>query len=325
MCGYPIIRYGKGFDNPGCDACFGKGYDASFLYKINTETYEIDAIVKAGSVPKYLEAVSNDKFILVSNWSSGDVSVVNNYTFEEERRIPVGRFPRGIVEDPKRQKAYVAIMGASDIVSIDLKTWETDTIKKVGRAPRHLCLHGDDLYISLNNRGTILKLNLETGQRLEITTGKEPRSMALSADGAYLYVGNYSSNTLSKVKTDKMKVIQQVKTNSKPIGVAFDPENNNVWVACYSGSLQLFEERRLADQGQDCPCHIIVASFSTKKRAKSYVNTLKEDGYTPSVIKAYNGYYRVSTGTYHNKKEALNAVGKYQAEIEKEAYIMYKE
>ena len=317
--------YGEGFDNPGCDACaIGDHYDPSFLYKINTETFEIDAIVKVGCVPKYLAAVQHDKYVLVSNWSSGDVSVVNNYTFEEERKIKVGRYPRGIVEDTIRDKAYVAIMGASDIVSIDLKTWETDTIKNVGRAPRHLSICEDYLFISLNNLGQILRLNLINGERKYINTGKAPRSMVLSDDGAYLYVGNYSSNTLSKVRTSDMTVVQQVATNSKPIGVAFDPVNKNVWVACYSGSLMLFEERA-TERRETCPCHIIVASFSTKKRAKDYVKTLKNKGYKASVVKSSNGYYRVSTGTYKEKQDAMNDLNNYQEKIESEAYIMFSD
>jgi DNA-binding beta-propeller fold protein YncE len=39
-----------------------------------------------------------------------------------------------------------------------------------------------------------------------------------------------------------MKVLQTVNVNASPIGITYDPETDRVWVACYSGSIMVFQD-----------------------------------------------------------------------------------
>lgn len=60
---------------------------------------------------------------------------------------------------------------------------------------------------------------------------------------------NYHSNTVSKIRTRDMAVVQTVETNDKPIGIAYDATTRKLWVACYSGSIMIFRDARCpADQ-----------------------------------------------------------------------------
>lgn len=233
------------FNKPGCDNCHGTGvYDSSFVYKINTSTLQIDAIVKVGAVPKFLAATPDNKYVLVTNWSSSDLSVIDTEKAREVKRIRLGTYPRGIEVDSSGNKAYVAIMGSSKIAVIDLKTFEKTWIKDVGRSPRHLCMSpkNDYLYVSLNGEGVVGKIDLSTKEITKIKTGSLPRSMILSGDGRFLYVVNYGSDKLTKVRTVDMKVMDNIKTNDKPIGITYDNETNNIWVACYEGSIMVFHD-----------------------------------------------------------------------------------
>ena len=233
------------FRKPGCDNCHGTGiYDSSFVYKINTSTLLIEAIVKVGAVPKYLAATPDSKYVLVTNWSSSDLSIVDTDKLKEIKRIKLGTYPRGIEVDSAGTKAYVAIMGSSKIAVIDLRTFEKTWIKDVGRSPRHLCMSpkNDYLYVSLNGDGVVGKIDLSTNEMKKVKTGSLPRSMALSGDGRHLYVVNYGSNKLTKVTTSDMKVVDNIKTNDKPIGITYDNETNNIWVACYEGSIMVFHD-----------------------------------------------------------------------------------
>ena len=233
------------FNKPGCDNCHGTGiYDSSFVYKINTSTLLIEAIVKVGSVPKYLAATPDSKYVLVTNWSSSDLSVIDTDKSKEVKRIKLGTYPRGIEVDSAGTKAYVAIMGSSKIAVIDLRTFEKTWIKDVGKSPRHLCMSpkNDYLYVSLNGDGVVGKIDLSTYEVTKIKTGSLPRSRALSGDGRHLYVVNYGSEKLTKVRTLDMKVVDNIKTNDRPIGVTYDNETNNIWVACYEGSIMVFHD-----------------------------------------------------------------------------------
>jgi DNA-binding beta-propeller fold protein YncE len=40
-----------------------------------------------------------------------------------------------------------------------------------------------------------------------------------------------------------MRVVQSVDTGYRPVGVTYDPATRSVWVANYSGSLWVFEDR----------------------------------------------------------------------------------
>lgn len=235
---------GDKFTFPGCDSCHSDKYDKSFLYKINTETLLIEEIIAVGSVPKYVAVSPDDKYVLVSNWSSGDISIVDIEKSEEIKRIKAGRFPRGIVVDSKSEFAYATVMGGTNVLKIDLSDFSTSWIKNVGRGPRHLCISSDDsmLYVSLNTEGKIAKIDLHTGEIEKMTCGGSPRSMVITPDDKFLYVVNYSVDKLSKVDLKEFKVTEQHETKDLPIGITFDSENNEVWVACYSGVLMIYRD-----------------------------------------------------------------------------------
>jgi len=77
----------------------------------------------------------------------------------------------------------------------------------------------------------------------KVYTGAQPRSMAIAPDGKSLYVVNYDSSTMTKVRTSDMKVIQTVSTNALPIGITYDLPTRSVWVCCYTGSIMVFRDQ----------------------------------------------------------------------------------
>lgn len=238
--------FGRGYHRPGHDRGTPSGkYDESFLYKINTDSFTIDDVIAVGSVPKFVAVTHDNKLVLVSNWCSWDLSVIDAERNREIRRIKIGRYPRGIVVSPTSYRAYIAVMGSHDIAIVDLKSFTVSWMRHIGRSPRHLNIGpaGRYVYATLNGEGTVAKIDTISMRVLKkVRTGRAPRSMAISDDGKYLYVVNYHSNTMSKVRTDDMRVLASVKTNHHPIGITYDPEKGEIWVACYSGSIMIFGE-----------------------------------------------------------------------------------
>ena len=237
---------GRGFVNPGNDSCSdGRNRDFSFVYQIDTKALAVVGVAPAGSVPKYLAGTPDSRYVLVSNWCSGDVSVIDAARDKEIRRIRVGRFPRGIVVDSASSTAYIAVMGSYDIAVLHLKDFSLTYLRGVGRSPRHLVIdpRGAFLYATLNGEGRVAKVDLFGGRPVQrVNTGQAPRSMTISSDGKYLYVTNYFSDTVSKVRTADMHVEQEVKTEHHPIGITYDPVSKRVWVACYTGSIMVFQD-----------------------------------------------------------------------------------
>jgi YVTN family beta-propeller protein len=234
------------FDREGSDTCkLSDHYPNSFVYRINTSSLSIDQVIEVGSVPKFLAVTPNGKYLLVSNWCSYSLSVIDIATGKQLRQIPLGPFPRGIAVDPTSSTAYVAVMGSTRIAVVDLASFAVSWIPNVGSAPRHLVMgpEGRWLYATINGDGVVDKIDLSSGKVVaRVATGRAPRSMTISPDGGYIYVVNYMSNDMSKVRTSNMRVVQTVPTEKDPIGITYDNATHHVWVACYSGAIMVFKD-----------------------------------------------------------------------------------
>lgn len=246
--------YGPGFFSSASDGCNKGAGQNSYVYRIDTERLSeplaegdtpVDAVYEVGSVPKYLDVTPDDRLLLVTNWCTFDLSVIDLATGSTLTAIELGRHPRGIAISSDSTTAYVTIMGGSDIAVIDLDSFDVSWLENVGPSPRHVVLSPDDstLYATLNGAGTVVKIDVATGEVIDsVRTGQAPRSMDISTDGRSLYVVNYESDTMSKVATEAFEVVQEVRTAHHPIGITYDQATDEVWVSAYSGVIHVFAQ-----------------------------------------------------------------------------------
>ncbi len=238
--------YGQGFGPEGDDDCTpSSGYDRSFVYRIDMRKLKIDEAYRVGAVPKVVAVTPDHRYVLVSNWCTWDLSVISTRKGREVKRISIGPYPRGIAVSPKGNAAYVAVMGGSELVRVDLKRWTTSRIP-VGAGPRAAEFDPSDrfIFVSLNAEGRVAKLDLKNGVvRAKVATGSAPRSLALAADGRALYVVNYESGTVTKLRASDMKRLQTIDACYHPIGITYDRPTRRVWVACYTGSIRVYDDR----------------------------------------------------------------------------------
>lgn len=234
--------YGKGFNREGTDVCNpGNKYDRSFLYRISLETKEIDAVVKVGVVPKVVEVTPDNKYVLVTNWCSYDLTIISTDGLKVEKTISIGAYPRGIAVTKDSKFAYIAQMGGAVVHRIDLSTFSRTTLP-IGVNPRALVLAPDDqtLYATLNSSGKVVAFDFAKNKVVQsISTGKAPRSLAISPDGSSLYVVNFKSDTVSKIETNNFEIVKTKKICNEPIGITYESLHNRVWVACYKGQIQV--------------------------------------------------------------------------------------
>ena len=57
------------------------------------------------------------------------------------------------------------------------------------------------------------------------------------------YVVNYESGTVTKLRTSDMKPLQTIEACYHPIGITFDKPTSRVWVACYTGTIRVYDDR----------------------------------------------------------------------------------
>ena len=236
--------YGKGFNKEGTDKCSpADGYDKSYLSRLDLETLKIDAVYPVGSVPKVVKVTPDNKYILVSNWCSYTVSVISVEKEKVVKTIKIGRYPRGIAISADSAYAYVVEMGGSNIHRINLGDFSKSLIP-IGVNPRAVELSPDNktLYATLNVSGRVISWDLEANRAIKsVKTGATARSLAISGDGSALFVVNFTSGTVTKLRSTDLSKVQTIKVCREPIGITYDNESNRTWVACYEGSVKVFQ------------------------------------------------------------------------------------
>jgi YVTN family beta-propeller protein len=243
--------YGKNFGPEGLDTCSpGSAPDKSFLYRIDATTLKIDQVIPVGAVPKYVAVTPDDSTVLVTNWCSWTMSVVDVASARLVTTIPIGgAYPRGIAISPDSKTAFVAVMGSQRIAKVDLASRKVSTFASTGNGPRHIVISPDGryLYVTNNSSGTVSKVNASSGKVIKtVSTGQQPRSLAISSDGRAVYVVNYESSTVSKLRTSDLRQLARSATDYHPIGIAYEPTTGSVWVACYGGSIMVFDDSKRA-------------------------------------------------------------------------------
>ena len=139
--------------------------------------------------------------------------------------------------------AFVAEMGGARLHQIDLTDFSVSYIP-IGVNPRALVLSPDNtkIYATLNQSGKVTAYDLVAHKTIKsVVIGKAARSLDISSDGTALFIVGFNSGTISKVRASDLKVLQTIKVCNEPIGVTYDSPTARTWVACYGGSLQVFD------------------------------------------------------------------------------------
>lgn len=205
-------------------------------------------LIPTGKTPKVITVTSDNKNLLVSNWHSHTVSVLDLdsslYPWGKvTHTLPVSAIPRGMVIDENAGKTYIAIMGGSSLAVAKNDTWQNDTVLNVAANPRHIVM--DDkgrIFVSYNSLGQVACLDAATGKTLfTASTHAQPRTIILSKNHQFLFVTCYSGNMVDvfKVNGNSFSPVISLPSSGSPVGVDVYEDNDKLeaWVCNYSGGL----------------------------------------------------------------------------------------
>src|SRR5258708_2996798 len=148
--------------------------------------------------------------VYVTNEASGDLTVINADTQEAIGTFPLGKRPRGIKASPDGESLFVALSGSPNAgPGVDPKT-----------------LPPPD-----RNADGIGEIDTATYKvKRIIHAGNDPEQLAVSADGARLYVANEDAAQVSVVDIASGNVIATAKIGDEPEGVTIRPDGQVVYV-----------------------------------------------------------------------------------------------
>lgn len=209
-------------------------------------------LILTGKTPKIISRTADSKHLLVSNWHSYNVSVLEldetKYPYGKViSTVPVSAIPRGIVVDDKNNKSYVAIMGGASIAVINNDSWQKDTVLNVASNPRHIVMDTSGrLFVSYNKLAKVACIDAASGKTLfTIGTHAQPRTIMLSKNHKFLFVTCYNSDYVEvlKIKDNGFENIASFPCKGHPVGVDIfeDATKLEAWVCSYSnGSISVF-------------------------------------------------------------------------------------
>jgi DNA-binding beta-propeller fold protein YncE len=213
-------------------------------------------LIRTGKTPKIISRTSDSKHLLVSNWHSYNVSVLemdkDKYPYGKvTATIPVSSIPRGIVVDDKNGKSYVAIMGGASIAVISNSVWMKEDDMAVASNPRHIVMDTSQrLFVSYNRLAKIACVDAVTGNTLfTASTHAQPRTIILSKNYKFIFVTCYSSDYVDvfKINDSNFEKVASLPCKGHPVGVDVFENNEKLeaWVCSYSnGTISVFSFKK---------------------------------------------------------------------------------
>jgi YVTN family beta-propeller protein len=163
--------------------------------------------------------------VRTSNFASSDAQVLKD----------VGHTPRGVAVESRGDYAYVANYGDNTVSEIYIPSFTvTDTID-VGRGPWGVAAYYDEVdatpkvYVSNNQDNSISVITDSTVETIT-NVGRGPLGLALTPDGAYLYIALYDDDAVAIYKTSDRTLVKTINTGNGPWGVAVGSDGAYVYV-----------------------------------------------------------------------------------------------
>lgn len=121
--------------------------------------------------------------------------------------------------------------GGDDTVSIIKVSDNSITADiMVGDSPFGVAASEEYLYVTNESAGTVSIISETFNTSIEtLDAGTTPRGIAATTDGAYLYVANYTENTVSVIDTST-QTREPLSVGQGPIGVAVSPNNDYIYI-----------------------------------------------------------------------------------------------
>lgn len=220
------------------------------------------ATVPVGNTPSSVAVTPDGMYAYVANNNNtsvvgGDtVSVINLQTNQVKTTISNVSFnePYTVTISPNGGKAYVTNSNSTTVTIIDVASNIVTGVVTGFDGPSGLAINPVTPNIAyVNNYGaaggvgsgngtTVTVINLDTLTIIDmITVGQAPAALAVTPDGAYVYVANYvdgnpGTGTVSVIRTSDNTVVSTILGFSGPFGIAIAPNGKTAYVTNFGSN-----------------------------------------------------------------------------------------
>ncbi|MBL8231476.1 MAG: hypothetical protein JNL98_23475 [Bryobacterales bacterium] len=170
---------------------------------------------RRGLLPLFLGAglatlASAQPFVYVSNQNSNTVSVINTRDNRVAARLTLSLGPSGIAVSSDGSRAYV-VHGQNDaffaLNAANNQVLQGFVLPGIGAMNVVVAPNGQRAYATTTKTGQVSVVNTVAGAVIaNLRVGNSPTGLALTPDGARLYVSNSADSTLSVIETSNNRI-----------------------------------------------------------------------------------------------------------------------
>jgi YVTN family beta-propeller protein len=211
------------FSPDGTEAYVTAEFDNAVVV-IDASTRTVTRRIPVGHMPHFALVAGDDLF--VTNFGSGDVSVVRRRDGTALASIPVGHGPLGASITRDGRRVYVAVHNAHEVVGIDVATRAVIARIKTAPGPVQVTVSPDQryAYVCADGRGVVQKIDLAThtiANTITIASDAGTHGISYAAGGRYLMVTNMGASTVSIIDTAVDQVVRSIRVATAPEGLAY--------------------------------------------------------------------------------------------------------
>jgi YVTN family beta-propeller protein len=227
------------------------GSSASYYAYIAAETGSevVEVNVAAGSIVGTISADSVEGVAVTPDGSTAYLAETGQYyviaddlATKAQTKIEVGAYPQDVAVSPTGKVVYATVTagdtgpGGSDVIAaIDPATNKVTADIRVGPAPRQVVFSDDGSTAYVTTETGIYEISTATSRVVRVipeagaTNG--PQGIALSPNGATLYVTNPDAGTVAAIDAASGKVVASASGLAEPYSVTVTPSGSTLYVA----------------------------------------------------------------------------------------------
>lgn len=224
---------------------------------IDTVNGERRGHAATGEGPRIVAVSPDGRLALAGNYGSAQaagnsVQVLDVSAAQVRSTISIAPYqrPSAIQWLPDGKRALIAVQGAKSLVLVNVQTGRIEaSFGPAASTARQFAVTADGKTVFLGDPagGTVRKINLASGKEVAASdTSAEAQSLAISADGARLWVIDRGEDAIKVLDGSDLRLIAGLDAGNLPMGVALTPNGRYALVSnALSADIAVYDTRSL--------------------------------------------------------------------------------
>jgi YVTN family beta-propeller protein len=175
----------------------------------------------------FVTAANRLNHVDVYRWDKGQMTLA--------KRIATGKTPSHLWIDSKSTTIYASMQDSDELVAIDLATQAVKWRVPTGKMPADVYVTADDKHVLVGLTGSngvdVFDVSGAAPRKTQtILTGKGAHAFRAAGDKRHVYVSNRVANTISKIDTQTMTVVDSFAAPSGPDCMDLSPDGQTLYV-----------------------------------------------------------------------------------------------